>query len=408
MLVLENASLANLQTGEIIPGNHLAIEKDLIVEVSERPIKSNAAERVDLAGRCVLPGLIDAHFHATLTDMNPAHSRDVPPTLMTARAGVLLRRALMRGFTTVRDMAGADWGLRAATAEGTLLGPRLFIAGKALSQTGGHGDLRRRTEQDVPCSCSNALAFMSVVADGIPAVQAAAREQLRQGVDHLKVFVSGGVVSPNDPLLSIQYTDEELSAIVHEAESWGTYVAAHAYAAPAIERAVSAGIRTIEHGNLLDAPAAKLMAAKKAFLVPTLITYDVMRSMGATVGLSAFSIEKLGTVYEAGLRSIELAVQAGVAVGLGTDLLGELHDHQSRELQLRAQVQRPHEVLRAATEVNAEIVGMSGKLGAIAPGAYADLLALRGDPLNDLGLLQDQGAHLDLIMKAGAFVKREL
>jgi imidazolonepropionase-like amidohydrolase len=408
MLVLENATLADLINGNLLPGHHIAVEGDLIVEVSDRPIKSADAERIDLTGRCLIPGLIDAHFHAALTEMNPANSRDLPPTLMTARAGVLLRRALMRGFTTVRDMAGADWGMRAATAEGTILGPRLYIAGRALSQTGGHGDLRRRADQEIPCSCSNALAFMSVVADGTPAVQAAAREQLRQGVDHLKVFVSGGVVSPSDPLHSVQYTAEELSAIVHEATSWGTYVAAHAYTPASIIRAVTAGIRTIEHGNLLDAPAAAAMATNKAFLVPTLITYDVMHRKGSTIGLSAFSLEKLAEVFAAGLRSIELAIKAGVSVGFGTDLLGELHEHQSEELLLRARVQKPHEVLRAATEINAGILGLSGKLGAIRSGAYADLIAVKGDPLRDLGLLQDQGAHLDLIMKAGAVVKRAL
>jgi len=408
MIILENATLAQLTDGQLLPGYHVAIEGELIVEVSKRPIKAANANRIDLAGRCLLPGLIDAHFHAALTEMNPANSRDLPPTLMTARAGVLLRKALMRGFTTVRDMAGADWGMRAATAEGSILGPRVYIAGRALSQTGGHGDLRRRTDEDFPCSCSNALACMSVVADGAMAVQVAAREQLRQGVDHLKVFVSGGVVSPSDPLHSLQYTDHELSAVVNEARNWGTYVAAHAYTPASIMRAVGAGVRTIEHGNLLDAPTAAAMATHNAFLVPTLVTYDAMHSKGSSIGLSSFSLEKLSAVFAAGFRSIELALSAGVSVGLGTDLLGELHEHQSRELLLRAKVQKPHEVLRSATEVNALILGLPDKLGAIRAGAYADLIALKGDPMRDLGLLQDQGAHLDLIMKAGAVVKRAL
>jgi imidazolonepropionase-like amidohydrolase len=408
MIILENATLAQLTDGHLLPGHHVAIDGEVIVEVSERPIKAANADRIDLAGRCLLPGLIDAHFHAALTEMNPANSRDLPPTLMTARAAILLRKALMRGFTTVRDMAGADWGMRTATAEGSILGPRLYIAGRALSQTGGHGDLRRRTDEEFPCSCSNALACMSVVADGAIAAQVAAREQLRQGVDHLKVFVSGGVVSPSDPLHSLQYTDHELSAVVNEARNWGTYVAAHAYTPGSIMRAVSAGVRTIEHGNLLDAPTAAAMATHKAFLVPTLVTYDAMHSKGSSIGLSSFSLEKLSAAFAAGFRSIELALSAGVSVGLGTDLLGELHEHQSRELLLRAKVQKPHEVLRSATEVNALILGLPDKLGAIRAGAYADLIALKGDPMRDLGLLQDQGAHLDLIMKAGAVVKRAL
>jgi len=405
MLILENATLLDLASGDTRPGFHLALDGSVIAEVNDRPIRASAATRLDLKHRVLLPGLIDAHYHATLTEMNPAHSRELPPTLMTARAGTLLRNTLMRGFTTVRDMCGADWGLRAATAENTLTGPRLFIAGRALSQTGGHGDLRRRTEHEPACSCSNALAYMSVVADGLPNVQQAAREQLRQGADHLKVFVSGGVVSPNDPLASAQYTDAEIEAIVAEARSWGTYVAAHAYTAAAITRAVRAGVRTIEHGNLLDAAAAALMAERGAFLVPTLVTYEVMLQKGPEIGLPAFSLEKLRAVAEAGLRSIEFALAAGVPIGFGTDLLGDLHTFQSDEFSIRARVQKPHEVLRAATEVNARILGREGQLGVIAPGAIADLIACSANPVKDLGVLGGQGEGICLVIKDGRIVK---
>jgi imidazolonepropionase-like amidohydrolase len=243
--------------------------------------------------------------------------------------------------------------------------------------------------------------MLSTVADGVPGVQAAAREQLRQGADHLKVFVSGGVVSPNDPLNSVQYTHEELAAVVREAQSWGTYVAAHAYSAAAITHAVGAGIRTIEHGNLLDESAARLMAERNAYLVPTLVTYEAMRSRGESLGLSNNSVEKLATVLAAGMRSIELASRAGVRIGFGTDLLGDMHSHQSDELTLRARLQSPLEVLRSATLINAEILGESGRLGVIKPGAIADLIAVSGDPLADLTLLQHQGRHLDLIIKDG-------
>jgi imidazolonepropionase-like amidohydrolase len=327
---------------------------------------------------------------------------------MTARAANLLRNALMRGFTTVRDMGGADWGLRTALEEGTLLGPRLYIAGRALSQTGGHGDLRKRTETRHVCSCEHALAMMSVVADGKAGVQLASREQLRQGADHLKVFVSGGVVSQTDPLASAQYTDEELVAAVQEAKSWGKYVAAHAYTADSILRSVAAGVRTIEHGNLLNGMAAAMMAERGAILIPTLITYEVMHRKRAELGLSAVSAAKLGTVLEAGLHSVELALGVGVKVGFGTDLLGDFHHFQSEELLLRSRLQRPHEVIAAATAVNAEIIGMTGKLGCIAPGAFADLIAVNGNPMRDLALLQEQGRYLALIMKGGREVKNEL
>ena len=398
MLILENVALADLETASLRPGRHVALEGEVIREVSDRPIRSSTAERLDLRGRCLLPGLIDAHFHAMLS-ANPSQARDMPQTLCTARAAKLLRDSLFRGFTTVRDMGGSDWGLRAAINEGTIQGPRLFIAGRALSQTGGHGDLRARTETEAPCSCSNALSLMSVVADGKGAVQAAAREQLRQGVDHVKVFVSGGVASPNDPLTSVQYTDEELSAIVQEARNWGVYVAAHAYTAASISRAVGVGIRTIEHGNLLDAAAAQVMAERQAFLVPTLITYEALTRRGPSLGLTAEMSAKLQTVLEAGFASVEIALKAGVQIGFGTDLLGEMHEHQNEELSLRATVQRPADVIAAATTVNAEILGMTGKLGIIAPGAFGDLIAVEGNPLEDIGLLRAE--RLDLIVKGG-------
>ena len=408
MLILENASLLDLDSGDVLPGRFVTIEGDTIVAVEERRPGGGSAERIDLAGRTLLPGLIDGHFHATITDTNPANLKEVPATLMTARAGQLLKAALERGFTTVRDMGGADWGLRSAVAEGSLVGPRVYIAGRGLSQTGGHGDLRRRTETESYCACSSALAFMSVVADGKGGVQTAAREQLRQGVDHLKVFLSGGVVSPSDPLTSAQYTDEELEAIVHEAASWGTYVAAHAYTAAAITRAANAGVRTIEHGNLLDAASAALLAARGAYLVPTLVTYEVMRREAPRARLPAFSVAKLETVLEAGLKSVEMALAAGVKLGFGTDLLGDFHAYQSEELAIRSRIQSPHAVLKSATAVNAEILGQSGRLGLIAPGALADLIAVDGNPLDDLNLLQDQGRHLAVIMKGGAFFKRTL
>jgi len=406
VLILDNATLVDLDAGELRPGHFVCIDGDTIVSVDDRRPSSEAAERIDLVGKCLLPGLIDAHYHATLTDTNPANLRDVPTTLMTARAANLLRGTLERGFTTVRDMGGADWGIRSAVAEGSIVGPRVYIAGRALSQTGGHGDLRRRTESEDVCSCAAALSLMSVVADGKAGVQVATREQLRQGVDHIKVFLSGGVVSPTDPLTSAQYTDEELEAIVHEAQSWGTYVAAHAYTAAAITRAAKAGVRTIEHGNLIDAPAAKLLADRQGYLIPTLITYEVMRREASRAKLPAFSVAKLETVLSAGLESIDIALSAGVKLGFGTDLLGEFHAYQSEELLIRSRVQKPRDVLLSATRVNAAILGQTGRLGVIAPGALADLIAVAGNPLADLGLLQNQGQQLTLIMKNGAIVKR--
>ena len=405
MLILDNATLVDLKAGVLNPGASVVIDGAEIVSVESARPGERDARRIDLRGRTLLPGLIDAHFHAMLTDLNLGNLRGVPLTLLTARACQLLRATLDRGFTTVRDMGGADWGLRQAVTEGVLSGPRLFISGRALSQTGGHGDFRLRTDEENLCSCANGLSLVSVVADGRDGVRTSVREQLRQGVDQIKVFLSGGVASPSDPLTSSQYSDEELLAIVAEASAWGTYVAAHAYTAEAISRAARAGVRTIEHGNLIDATAARELANAGGYMVPTLITYEALRRESSRAQLSEFSRKKLAHVLDAGMKSIEIAVSHGIKLGFGTDLLGEFHPYQAEELVLRSRVQGAAAVLDSATRINAEILGQPGRLGVVAPGAIADLIAVAGNPLQNLDLLQHQGRHIDLIVKGGRLHK---
>src|SRR5262249_51268755 len=221
--------------------------------------------------------------------------------------------------------------------------------------------------------------------------------------DPIKLMVSGGVPSPHDPLESLQFRLDEIEAACQEANNWGKYVCAHAYSAEAIRRAVRSGVRTIEHGNMLDESAAKLMAEKRAFLVPTLVTYDAMHRRGEEVALPKESRRKNEEVLLAGLRSLEIAKKGGVELGFGTDLLGQLHEEQSREFLIRQEVERPIEVLRSATLVNARILQREGELGELVPGAFADLLVVDGDPLRNLDLLQHQGRHLLAIMKGGGF-----
>jgi imidazolonepropionase-like amidohydrolase len=252
------------------------------------------------------------------------------------------------------------------------------------------------------------MAFTMGLADGVDEVRRAVREQLRQGADHIKIMVSGGVASPYDPLDSLQYTTDEIRAAVEEAAVFKRYVCAHAYAAEAVARAVEAGVRVIEHGNLLDAPTAKLMADRGAFLVPTLVAYDGIARHGGRWGMGAESLEKNQVVMAAGLRSLELARAAGVRMAFGSDLLGQLQPDQSKEFAIRSQVLSPLEILRSATLVGAELLGRTGELGVVAPGALADLLVVDGDPLRDLTLLQGQGERLSLIMKAGALYKNRL
>ena len=385
------------------------VEGNIIREVSDTRITADGAQTFDLKGRTIMPGLIDCHAHPTLTDMRVMSLEEIPQTLNAIQATVVMRGMLDRGFTTIRDAAGSDWGLKEAVASRSIPGPRLFISGKALSQTGGHGDFRRRTDSTMmPCSCSHALHMTSRVADGVDEIIHAVRDEMRKGADQIKVMVSGGVSSPNDPLEGCQYSAEELRAAVDEAARWGTYVLAHAYTPEAISHAVHCGARTIEHANLIDKGAAESVAAAGAYVVPTLVTYNALDELGEKLGLSQAMLEKLAVVRRAGMNSLEICRAAGVKMGFGTDLLGITHDCQSREFLLRAEVEKPHEVIASATRVNAEIVRREGKLGVIAPGALADILVVDGNPLADLQLLQGQGQHLLAIMKDGHFHKNRL
>ncbi len=355
---------------------------------------------VDLGGRTLLPGFIDAHFHAYGTTLDVPKLEQTPLSYLAHHGARLLGDALDRGFTTVRDAGGADWGLARALSDGLIRGPRLFRAGRALSQTGGHGD--SRTHHGEPCSC-NSVGNLSRVVDGVEAVRLAARETLAGGADQIKIFVSGGISSPTDPIAMRQYSASEIRAIVAEARGRQTYVMAHAYTPDSILHAVRNGVRSIEHGNLLDAEAAAAMARHGAYLVPTLITYEALVSEGAEYGLPPESQAKVADVAYRGAEAVRIARAAGVAIGFGTDLLGGLHRHQLGEFRLRGAIEAPVEVLRSATSVNAALVNRTGDLGVIAPGALADFVVVDGDPLSDLGCIWQTGVAE--VWQAGARVR---
>jgi imidazolonepropionase-like amidohydrolase len=400
-VLFENAQLLDVEAGELRDGSSVLVEGERIVEVSERGIRAADARRIDAAGRTLMPGLIDAHVHVAITTLNLAAMTTKPVTLVAHEAGRILGGMLRRGFTTVRDAGGADFGLAQAVERGLVAGPRVFYSGRVLSQTGGHGDFRPREDSPQLCACHVHTSGFSHVADGVSAVRKAAREELRRGASQVKIMASGGVASPTDPIWNLQYSPEEMRAIVEEAEGWRTYAMAHAYTPEAIRRAVDAGVRTIEHGNLIDRATAEHMNARGAFLVPTLVTYFAIDELGRKLGFPAVSQAKVKDVLDQGLASLEIARAAGVPMGFGTDLLGETHDQQSREFQLRGEALSPADVIRSATVVNARILNREGELGTIAPGALADLLILDGNPLEDLSLLAEPEKHLHLIMKAG-------
>jgi imidazolonepropionase-like amidohydrolase len=405
--LFRNFQMLDPERDEAVPGFELLVEGERIREVSERPIKSDGATVVDCGGRTLMPGLIDSHVHVVLSEVFLRTLENVPLTLMTARAMASVRAMLDRGFTTVRDTGGADWGLKAAIDQGLTPGPRLFIAGKAIGPTGGHSDGRRRTDRGPTCHCCNALAFSMCVADGEAAVRKAVREEMRQGCDQVKIMLSGGVASPYDPLDSLQFSEGEVATAVEEAHAFGRYVCAHAYTPEAIARAARAGVRTIEHGNLIDEQTAKLMAEKGMFLVANLVAYYAMRERAAEFGMIPEMLEKNELVIDGGLRSLEICKRAGVPVAYGTDLLGQLQVDQSREFVIRSEVLTPIEIIRSATLTGAQVVRREGKLGCLRPGAYADLIVLDGNPLKDLGIFQAPG-RLAAIVKGGRFHKNSL
>jgi imidazolonepropionase-like amidohydrolase len=312
---------------------------------------------------------------------------------------------IRRGFTTVRDAGGADDALRQATADGTILGPRIFPSGRALSQTGGHGDMRERNDVIEPCACTVKVGAIARIVDGVDAMRKAVREEIQRGATQIKIMASGGVASPNDPIHALGYSEDEIKAAVEEADNASSYVMAHAYTARAIKRAIRCGVRSIEHGNLVDDEAATMMADKGAFAVPTLVTYDALAQEGKALGLPLESLTKIESVRGHGLRSLEIFAKAGVSMAYGSDLLGPTQRMQSEEFRLRASVLGPAAAVKAATCEAAKLLQREHELGDVFEGAIADLILLRGNPLEDINILCGQGEGIQWIMKDGILLK---
>jgi imidazolonepropionase-like amidohydrolase len=404
-ILLTNARIVDGTSPERGDPVQVLIENDRIREVA-KSISAPKARAIDLGGRTLMPGLIDAHVHVVACIADLGRNATLPDALVTVRSFKLMREMLMRGFTTVRDVGGANHGLKAAAEEGYLPAPRLVISGKALSQTGGHCDFRGRYNDRTVPQTGFPLGQLGRVCDGIDEVRRASREEIKGGADFVKIMANGGVASPTDPIHFLGFSREEIVAIVEEANNAGTYVSAHLYTDEAIRRAVECGVHSLEHCNLIKPETAKLAAKAGAVAVPTLVTYDKLASEGAKLGLPATSVAKIDDVRLAGLESLEIMRKAGLTMAYGSDLLGEMHRHQSEEFVIRGQVLPAHEVIGSATHVAARLLRMEGKIGVVAPEAYADLIVVDGDPLKDLSLLTRQGKHMPLIMKGGEILKR--
>lgn len=396
-----NAHTLEPVTGERRPDAWIDVADGRIADsgVGKPPALRGDARILDAEGGTVMPGLVDAHVHITVTSTDHADRASWTPGYTTVRALRSAGDMLRRGFTTVRDVGGADYGMARALDEGLAPGPRLIFGGKALSQTGGHGDFRPLTDESQPC-CQLKPDF-GRIADGVDAVRHAARDEFRKGAHHLKLVVSGGVASPTDEISAVQYTPEEIRAAVVEAENHNRYVTVHAYHPRAVNQALKAGVRCVEHGNLIDEESIRLLVERDAFLVPTIITYEAMYEAGARSGLSGGSLRKLDEVRSAAVDALEQAHRAGVNLVYGSDLLGDLQVRQLDEFAIRARVQPVMDVIRSATSVAARLLGMEGEIGTLEQGALADLLVLDGDPGEDIRILTAPKRHLRHVIRGG-------
>jgi imidazolonepropionase-like amidohydrolase len=377
-LAITNALIFDGESDGLTEGC-IRVADGLIAEAGGRPQPGDRV--IDARGRTVMPGLIDAHFHAYAVSLSLLENETSPLSYLALAGAARLADALGRGFTTVRDCGGGDAGLARAATEGLVPSPRYLFCGAALSQTGGHGDPRPPGYH----YCAGGRHIVEVV-DGVEALRRAVRERFRNGAHAIKIMASGGVLSPADPIRVPQYSPEEIRAVTGEATRHGRYVAAHAYSPEAIRAAVENGVRSIEHGNLLDQETAVVMAAHGAFLVPTLAAYDATDRRGVDLGLAPAAQAKNREVLDAGRNAIRVARRAGVQIGFGTDLIGPMADEQLHGLRLQAEAEGPLAVLRSATSVNADLLGRDD-LGRIRPGAAADLLVLDGNPLEQPSVL---------------------
>jgi imidazolonepropionase-like amidohydrolase len=404
--MLQNACVLDAAAGTRSDAQSVVIENDRIADVGSGLTAPADATVLDVAGRTVMPGLIDAHTHPAGVDHELFDMAEWPPSYVAARSSKALEGMLYRGFTSIRDVGAGEVGLARAIEEGLFTGPRLFYGGKQLSQTGGAGDWRapsRRVYDDNYYSPA-----IGVICDGVPEVRRAVREEVRRGAHHIKAYLSGAVDSPSDRVDSTQFSMEELLAIVEEATAANIYVAGHAYTSRAINRGLEAGVRSIEHGNLMDESSIPLFLEHGAFYVPTIVTYHGLAARAKTGQMPADIESKLREVIDGAVGALAMAHAAGLQIVYGTDLFADMHDLQLQEFVIRSEVQPPADLIRSATTTAARLLQREGELGVVAPGALADLLVIDGDPLADIGVLTTPVQTLKLIMKGGQIFKNEL
>ncbi|KAJ7639771.1 hypothetical protein DFH06DRAFT_1099233 [Mycena polygramma] len=415
-LILTNAHVVRLDTRSgLLPGKQtITIKNGMIVSVKSADLHKDEGEvkTVDLNGAYVCPGLIDCHVHVTAVPgvKNMGEFAQLLEQDINLRTAYVLKEMLLRGFTTVRDTGGASKQIALAIEEGLIQGPRLIQCGKALSQTGGHGDsLPGISGGSATGCCGGHSSGLSRVADGVPEVLKATREELKAGADFIKIMVGGGVASETDAIETVQYTAEEIRAITTTCKQMGGKMAiAHAYTVDAIRHAIDNGVTGIEHGNLIDPPTARLMAKKGIYLTPTLSCYGIMVRPPFEDFLPPDGKIKNAQVMAKGLEALRIAHEAGVTICYGSDLLTSLHALQTEEFAVRAGVLDSREILKHATTNAALMLGKVSLIGTIAAGAYADLLVLDANPVEDVTILDRPEDHLFAVMKQGRVISSRL
>jgi imidazolonepropionase-like amidohydrolase len=409
-LIFENAFLIDGTGSEPREDASVVVADGVIQEIVGSRAKQPAGRRIDLKGKTLMPGLIDAHVHIGNIEIRNHLTAQLPPAVYVLKACRNLETDLDLGFTTVRDAAGLDPGFRSAVDQGLARGPRLLLSVSPLAQSGGSTPAQG-FGPDRPMA-RNALGIYPEICDGPDQVRAAARRTLGRGADQIKVFADGEVLAAQaaDRAKPGQwkFSVEELQAAVEVAAAAGTYVMAHAYAPRAIQNCLHAGVRSIEHGNLLDEETATLMAEKGAFFVPTLTTYDLLVERGKSIGLDDYSLEKLALVGKFGRRAVELAQRAGVKIASGSDIVGPGMEFKGRELLIKGEILGAMEAIVSTTKINAELLNLSDRLGTIEPGKLADLIVLDGNPLKDLSLFENGLTKVSLVLKEGRVMKNLL
>lgn len=402
MILLKNVNIVNLDKEKLQKRDILV--KNGVFKKIDRDIIEPKAETFDLNGKIALAGLIDAHVHVTAYKRNFTELSREAPSYVTIKTLKVLDGMIERGFTTVRDAGGADFGLSRASFSDEIKSPRILFCGPAISQTGGHGDVRRVGEEFIPADRFE-IGTLGQVADGVDALRKLIRNQIRVGAHHVKLMVNGGISTPTDPIENNQFSLEELRCVVEEAQMANTYVLAHAYTPDSIHRALECGVKSIEHGNLIDKKTLENLVSRDAYLTPTLCVYNAFREYAQKKSdLDAKIVAKVDGFYQSGLDALKMASEMGANIIYGTDLVGEFHNRQLDEFAIRSEFQNAVDILKGATTNPAKLFGMDNQIGSIKEGFLADLILLDKNPLLNAKVLSKE-KNIKAVMKNGSWVK---